>query len=240
MEDSMEEVDWLKIFVILVFAGLIIYLGNRFYPDMKWYFSPSLVIIVGTFFFWNFGRAILWKSRYNSYQVNVNGCHGSIYGNPEYIRDDSVRKGFVWAVFNLGHSTFPVSLRGKLKTLVVPADQLFPAGKGFNGQTLVQKYPLGSLPYPVHSYLRHNKNDFNLDNIFFGKYSQEYKDNSGNELDLHTQIMAKDTLIGVLQKTVEHDFGNFEEIKEFADRLSTNKTFVKKMVERVKGVNEEE
>ena len=240
MEDNLEDVNWLRVALYVSISGLIIFLGNHFYPDSKWFFPPSVVLIASFFFFMNVGKFILWKARYQSYQVLVNGCHGSIYGKPEYVSDPTMGDGFYWAIFNLGHSTFPVSLRGKLATLVVPANQVFPAGKSFIGLTLVQKTPIGSLPPPVHSYLRYNKESFNQDIIYYGKYSQAFRDNSSQMSDLDSQIRAKDILIGVLQKTIEHDFGNFEEIKEFASRMSGDRSFLQKMVSQVKKVKEDE
>ena len=245
MEDSFDEVDWFRIAIYIAVSGLMIWLGNHYYPDVKWFFPPAVVLIAGFFFLQQIGKGVIWKSRYSSYSVNVNGCHGSIYGKPEYIKDvvmtkEGDRKTFVWAVFNLGHSTFPISLRGKIATLVVPANQLYPVGKGFTGLTLVQKWPLGSLPPNVHRFLRNNSNDFNMENIFFGGFSQEYIDNSSEQADLKEQIIAKDILIGVLQKTIEHDFGNFEEIKEFSDRMSSNPTMIKKMISKVKNISKEE
>ncbi len=240
MEETFEDLNYIKIAFYVLACGLVVYLGNKFYPEVRWFFPPAVVLIAGFLFLSSIGRYILWKARYKSYQVVVNGCHGSIYGKPDYVPDSSVKKGFCWAVFNLGHSTFPVSLRGKLATLVIPADQIYSAGKSFMGLTLVQKFPLGGLPPKVNFFLRKNKEDFNLDVIYFGKYSQKFIDNSGDETDLSSQITAKDTLINVLNKTIEHDFGNFEEIKEFADRMTRDKTFVRKMIDKVKGVNDEE
>jgi hypothetical protein len=240
MDESMQDVNWLRIAFFLAFCGIIIYLGNRFYPEVKWFFPPAIVIIFGLVFAYGSGKWIIWRSRYYAYQVNVNGCHGSIYGKPEYIRDDSVRKGFVWAVFNLGHSTFPISLRGRLATLIVPADQIHEAGKGFNGVTLVHRTPIGNLPYPVHSFLRHNSDSYNLDVVYFGKYSKEYLDNSGLENDLNSQIESLNYLIGIYQKTIEHDFSHIEEIKVLSGLLAEKKGMVKAIVEKVKGVNDEE
>lgn len=239
MEETMDSVNWLKVSFMVAGCGLAIYLGNEFYPDVKWFFPPALVLIFAFIFFWGAGKWIVWMSRYKSYQVNVNGCHGSVYGKPEYVPDPSCGAGFVWAVFNLGHSTFPISLRGKLGTLVVPGNQVYPAGKGFVGLTLVQKWSLGSLPYPVQRFLRKNEADFNLDNIYFGKYSQEFVDKSGSERDLNAQITAQNNYIGVLEKTVEHDFGHFEEIKELSDRLNKTPNFIQKMTKKVMDKGEE-
>ena len=240
MEETVDNLTIFQITLFVLISGAVIYLGNTYYPDVKWFFTPSIVCIFLFVFFFSLGRGIIWKSRYHSYQINVNGYHGSIYGKPEYIKDDSVRQGFVWAVFNVGHSTFPISLRGKLGTLVVPADQIFPAGKGFIGLTLVQRYPLGGLPSKVHAYLRHNESSFNQQNIYFGRYSQSFFDNSVTQDGLQTQIKAKDTLIGVLEKAVESQFGAFEEIKEFADRINKTPSFIQKMTAKVKGKEDDE
>ena len=240
MEETFDNLDFFRMSLYVVVFIVALWIGNRFYPDVRWFFPPSVVLAFVLIFGSNFGKYILWKARYRCYQVCVNGCHGSIYGKPEFIPDSTMGEGFMWAVFNLGHSTFPVSLRGKLATLIVPADQLYSAGKSFIGLTLVQKWALNILPPDVSTFLRRNEEDFNLDNIYFGKYSQTFIDNSGKEMSLNSQINAKNSEIDILRKCMENKFGDFEEIKEFADRMNSNKGVIPKLINKVKGVGDED
>lgn len=226
--DSIDDFNFFKIGIwILVFIGYF-FLIRYMYPDGKYFFPFAVIHILAFLWFASIGKSVIWRSRAKGYQVTCDGVSGSIYGKPEYVADPSMGKDFHWAVFNLGYSHLP-PLRGKLGTLVVPADQVYPAGKNYVGLTLVQKYPFARLPSPVQFFLRRNKGDFNVENVFYGKYSQQFIDNSGVELSLNEQIEAKNSLIGVYQKTIEHDFEHFEEIKEFGDRLTGNKFSIKKL-----------
>lgn len=238
MSDTLDEVNWIK--VSFWAFGFLIYflLMKKFYPDGRYFFPYSIVHILGILWFMSIGKSILWRSRYSSYHVCVDGIHGSIFGKPEYVPDPSVGKGFHWAIFNLGFSLFP-PLRGKLATLVVPADQIFPAGKNFVGTTLVRRWQFDLLPHVVSSYLRDNSSDFNVDKIYFGKYSRYFVDNSGKELDLNTQIQAKDSLITSLRKTIEHDFAHYEQLKNMMDKVSGHKNVFRRILEKAKSDEEE-
>ena len=231
MQDSTDAINWIKVSFWTSIAVIFFFVVRHFYPDTQWFFPPSIVIIFSFIWFFSVGKSIIWVSRYRGYWVAVNGIAGSIYGKPEYISDPSMGKDFYWAVLNLGYSHFP-PLRGKLSTLVVPADQLYPAGKNYIGLTLVQLVPLSLIPPRVNNFLRRNESSFNLEKIYFGLYSQNFVDNSGNHEDLVLQLQAKDSYINVLQKAVENKFDTFEEIKEFADRLTGNKFSIKKLVSK--------
>lgn len=232
-----DDFDWVKIGFWTAVAFVYFFAYKHFYPDAKYFISHPLAHIVVVFFLVSGLGIIIWRSRYKANQVCVNGISGSIYGKPEPVSDPTMGEGFTWAVFNLGFSMLP-PLRGKLATLVVPWNQIYPAGKNYVGLTLVQKKPLESLPFKVVNFLRHNAGDFNLENVYFGQYSQEFIDNSGysddgkSELDLLSTIESQNTLLTQLQKIVEGKFDSFEELKELADRVSGKGGF-KKFLKRV-------
>lgn len=239
MVESADKLNWVKYAFWTAVIAFYIYAGAKWlFVDLKYYFPYAIVHVVAVLWFISIGTGIIWRSRYRGHHVTVNGVSGSIYGPPEYVPDPSMGKGFHWAVFNLGFSMLP-PLRGKLGTLVVPADQLYVAGKNYVGLTLAVRWPLGLVPNRVNFFLRQNEGDYNLNKIYFGKYSQQFIDNSGQEKDLNEQIKAKDSLINVLQKANENKFDGFEEIKEFADRMTGNKFSLKKFVGKVTKEDEE-
>lgn len=244
MDDTADSLNLVKFAFWSVIAIIYFFVLRFNFPDWLWYFPPSIVHIAFIIFFLSFGKSIIWRSRYLAPQVTVNGCHGSIRAVPEYIPDKSMGKGldgnvFKWAVFNLGYSHFP-PLRGKLKTLVVPADQLKRVGDSFNGMTLVSLRPLTSLPSPVTAYFREAVGEYNLDSIYYGKYSQHYQDTSGIEADLSAQIDSLNAHIDQLTRINRNKFGGFEELKELADRMNSGGGTLKKFFSKAFSKEEEE
>jgi hypothetical protein len=243
MEDTADNLNYYS-FAFWGIMFLIFFLVMRhIYPDGKYYFPYSIPWIFGIIWFVSVGKSILWRSRYYGHHVCVDGIHGSIYGKPDFVPDPSMNsdldKNFHWAVFNLGFSLLP-PLRGKLGTLVLPANQLYEAGKNYIALTLCRKWELSQLPHAVSSHLRDNSNDYNLENIYYGKYSRNFIDNSGMESDLNTQIRTKDALIDSLLQTIKNKFAHYEELKTLVDIVGGKENWFKKVLGRVKSKEEDE
>lgn len=239
MQDTAEDINWMRIFLWVAVAIMYFLLMRHFYPDGQYYFPWAVVHIAGFFWLYSLGKAVLWRSRYYGDHIVCDGISGSIYGTPVYVRDPSMGPTFHWAIFNLGFSLLP-PLRGKLATLVVPSDQLLKAGRNYLCLTLVRKKQYEQLPHVVASFLRDNQSDYNLETVYHGKYSRRYTDNSGVEIDLNAQIEAKDKLITNLRKTNEGDFMHYEQIKNLVDKLGGKKNFFKKVLDRMKSEEADE
>lgn len=137
---------------------------------------------------------VIWKGRYYMSQVCVNNFSGSILGRP-------IPKG-KYAIFNCGEVIDPIHFRGKIATLVVPKDQLRKAGRNYVGLTFVKKTPLLLLPTVVHRFLYHHESEYNLDNVYFGEYSEKFleaneelPDYEEEKLNMQKQLNVRDRMI---------------------------------------------
>lgn len=239
MDDAFDDINYLKMFFLVVFCGVIIYASNYFYPDVKWFFPPSIVVIAGVLAFIGSGKWVIWKSRYISDQFFCNGVHGSIYGDPIPVKDPLMGDDWVWAVIRLGYS-FPFTRKGKLAVAIVPWSHLHKCSSGLSSLDLVHKFPVRLLTPALQSFYRRNQDDFNWDKLYFGFVSQDFVDKSGDFNSLASQVKVLSALNSQYEQTIEHDFGSFESVKELSDRLNDRKGFLRSIVERVKSVGKEE
>ena len=221
---------WTFVFILYIYAG-----KEYIYVDMQYFVPYAVMHVFVLIFFVMIGGSIMWRSRYFGDHFVADGVSGSIYGSPIYVRDISMDTkdvpNFHWAVFNLGFSLLP-PMRGKIATAVIPAHMLVQAGKNYETLTMVQKKPINLCPYAVASYLRYNHDDFNLENIYFGKYSKKFVDNSDVGENKDVQIEALNSLITAQKKIIEDKFGDFETLKEFGDRITGSKYSLKGVLKR--------
>ena len=231
MNELTDDVNWTKIIFFTIGAFLYIYMMNKNYPDLQYYFPYAVVHVLSFIYFVNIGSAVKWKLRYKSPQFVAHGVHGSIQGKPEYIPDPTMGDGFHWAIINLGH-VGNTPLRGQLATAIVPANQLQEVGDSLEALTLVQLYPLNLLPAPVNFYLRQENSRFNTNQVYFGKFSKAFIDKSALQQDLQSQLNAKNSEINVLRKSQEGKFGDFEDIQEMAKRITGDKFSFKNIIKK--------
>jgi len=161
-----EETDNKELFELLL---MILIMG-------VWYLirrnSGDYIINHGLFeilLFWTLyasGEYILWRSRYFMSFVVCTGHSGSVGERPDVVGD--------YAIFACGEVYDPVHVRGKISTLVLPKKSIVRAGRNYISRVFVKKYPILSLPPEVHRYLYRRSNDFNIYNIYFGRWSEEF------------------------------------------------------------------
>jgi len=150
--------------LLLLLACALYYMLMRGRGD--YFINKALfeVFVVGSLYaFCEYG---FWVSRYKQPHVTVAGHCGSIQGRPHVVGD--------WAIFPCGFALYPVPLPGKISTLVVPKNQIRKAHRSFTGLTSVKPTPLLNLPPEVNSYVEGAGDTFNKENIFFGRYSEQF------------------------------------------------------------------
>jgi len=218
--ESVDDINARFIGFVILLCIVFFFVLRQIWPDVRWYFPPSIVIIFSIMFLYNFGKFIIWRSRYNSDHITVNGISGSIYGRPILITDPSRGEGFKWAVYNLGFSLLP-PMRGKLGTLVIPWNPDSKTGRNYIDKTKVTpNFPYEFLPSPVSSFLRRNQDDYNIHKVYYGIYSENFLEKNPNISDYEALIEAKETRIEQLTSIVEGRFDKFEEIRNFASRMA--------------------
>lgn len=237
MRDPMDDINPLKFLIVLIICVAFFLVQRHYYPDLRWYFPPSLVIIFGFFSLYFLGKSVWWKFRDGGYRVQVGGVSGSINGEPIQVKDPSKGKDFAWDLFPLG--AVP-PFKGKLGLLVVPHNQIYKTQGFYNGLTMTSRWNLFNLPAVVQQAIDNMPNEFNLDRIYFGEYSKDFIDNSGDEISLRDQLRAKDALISSLQKTNVNKFDHYEEIKNIVGKIGGDKNWFQKTLERLKKKDIEE
>lgn len=193
--------------------------------------------VIVALFVLSMGQAAFWISRYYMSRVTVNGFNGSILGVPVIIKD---KTGVDWAIFNTGNCQYPVPMRGKLATLVVPLCQLHQVGSNFIGTVFARRTPFRSLPNQVYLYLVHNKQDYNLTNVFFGYYNELLQSEDPELMDLHQILADKESQLNQRDDIIEGRFDTLVEIKKFADELTGNNFSLGKLLRRKKTADDEE
>lgn len=130
-------------------------------------FQDRSIVWFGVIFVLYFGSEFLiWASRYYMPQVTVNGHSGSIYGRPHIVGE--------WAIFGTGVNFLPFPMPFRLGTLVVPRKHLMRAGPNIVGLTHVSKCDVHELPEKVYDYCTKNKGEFNINNVYFGSYTEYF------------------------------------------------------------------
>lgn len=165
------------------------------------------------------GKVAVWFSRYYMPKVCVNNFSGSILGKPVSIKDDN---GVDWAIFNTGESLEPVHLRGKLATLIVPLSAIKELGSNWAGSVFVKKTPLNFTPPVAYNYLVHHSEDYNLENVYFGKFSTDFETTEPVISDYEEKIQALHSQINFRNDIIENRNDQLFEMYELGKKLSGN------------------
>lgn len=188
--------DKVPILLIMILGACVWYLLFKDTGDYTHNKAITQIFIV--FFLYFVGEAVFWNARYHMPQVTVNGLSGSFNHRPVVVGD--------YAIYSLGETIKPVYVSGKLSgepTLIVPVAHIKRAGKYHVGLTFVKITPLLNLPKHVFKYLFAHQRDFNIDDIYFGKYTEEFTQNHIDELpdieslteNFNRQINERDQII---------------------------------------------
>jgi hypothetical protein len=228
--------------LLFIFVACLYFLIRRGHGD--YYISKALTEIFVVAFLIISSQTVLWVSRYYMPHVTVNGLSGSILGRPTIIKGSGTRKGSglvseSWAVFNTGESLEPVHIRGKLATLIIPYSQLRRAGRNFVARTFVRKVPFHSVPPCVYSYLVHYSGDYNTENIFFGKFTEEFEADNPNIMDQEAHIQQLNTQVNLRGDLLEGRNDMLVEMKKFAEEMSGSRKKWFEIFKRSKEADEE-
>lgn len=238
MRDPIEDINPVRVVIVVIFSVAFFLVQRHYWPDLYVYIPPSLLIIGGCFTVYFLGKSIWWKFRDTGYRVQVGGVSGSINGPPALVPDPSRGKGFYWALYGLG--AVP-PFKGKLALLVVPYHQIY-VDQGFHsGLTMVRPWSKFRLPSVVQKWLDDYPTEFNSEKVFFGCYSRSFIDRSGEkEMAKEEQLRAKDSLIGVLEKSNVNKFDHYEDLKNIMGKVTGEENWFKKTLRRLKKKEEEE
>lgn len=214
-----EENDTFINVIIFVFFAIIFYLAGEYFKwgfytikvSITWIFSVAFCMITG--------QTLMWISRYFMPHFTANGVSGSILGRPIRIRD---KDGMEWAVFNLGECLEPFHFKGKISTAVCPWSQLNRAGRNYIAKTFMRRVLPGSIPSVVYNFLQHNKDDFNVKIIYYGKFDEEFLHKNPEISDYEDKIASLNTRINLDKDIIEGRNDVLVEMKKFADEMSGN------------------
>ena len=237
MRDPRQDFNPVRAF-LFTFASIGFFLVmQKYYPDLRWFFPPSLVIIFGLISMMLVAKSIWWKFRDTGFRVQAGGVSGSILGEPFVKADPSMGKGFKWAIFGLG--AVP-PFKGRMGVLVVPLHQVYKVQGFYNSLTLVTRWNKFHLPSVVQEFFEENPEEFNLDFIYYGKHSQDFIDNSSEYSSSHEeQLKAKDSIISSIQLSNKNKFSHFEELKNVVDKVGGKTNTFQRMLEAVKKKEED-
>jgi hypothetical protein len=230
-QDNNDNVMKFLMFVVLAIVYWYIRKDSGDYSLSKGIFEIIVVV-----FAWIAGQTVIWISRYNMPSVTVNNFSGSTLGYPVVVFGDDGQK---WAIFNTGEYLKPFHGRGKLATLIVPANQVHSVGRNFVAKTFVQKINLNELPHQVYQYLKHYESDFNIEVVYFGKYDEPFIHKNPEVEDYESQIVRYNQQINIRNDLLEGRNDMLLESKRFADEMTGNKTTLLDIFKRKKESDEE-
>lgn len=174
---------------------------------------------------------VIWLSRYYSNHVTCNGFSGSIDGRPVIVGD--------WCIFACGTAKYPVYIEGKLATLIIPKIHVNRAGRNYVSKTLVSRFPFENLPHDIGSYIYHNRDHYNLKNIYFGKFSEEFVHNNPEILDYEDKIEKLQRAVNERNLIIERDHDIVVEKVKVAKEIVKDESLGSKFKQMFKR-NEEE
>ncbi len=215
-----EKLDSLSVSKVIVFTliGIVYYLIRR--DSGEYYMSKPIMEILVFSFFVVAGQTILWWSRYYMPHVTVNGASHSILGRPIVLQDKDKSE---WLVFNCGESLEPFHFRGKLGTLVVPKPSMKRAGRNYVGLPFVKRTPVLALPKVVSRYLFRNKDQYNIEKIMFGRYTEEFLIDNPQIPDFEDVRENLLTQINLLTRVIEGNNDHLLEMMEMARSITGEK-----------------
>ncbi len=238
MRAPLENTNWVKVVFTVVLCTAFFFVQRHYWPDLYWRGPPALFLIIGGVYALTIGKTLWWRFRDGGYRVQVGGVSGSINGPPILVSDPSVGKGFKWALYGLG--AVP-PFKGKLGLLVVPYNQMYVSQGFHSGLTMTQRWNVFTLPAVVQKLLGEIPDEFNLDVIHFGRYSQEFIDRSGvGELSKDDQLSAKDSLIRDLDETNKNKFEHLEQTQNLFTKMGGKRSWFQKVLEGLKKKEETE
>lgn len=221
MTDQFETEDFTTKLVMLIFFAVLYFIFRAKIQQAGDYSitKPIVEIFVVIFLIFT-SQTVVWISRYYMPKVAVNNFSGSILGRPVVIKD---RYDQSWALFNTGEYLEPFHGKGKLATLVIPLEHLRQAGKNFLGLTFVRIIPAKKLPPVVYSYLMHHSVDYNLQRVYFGKFTEEFQQDNPEAIDYELQIQSLQQQINLRDDLLEGRNDELVEMKKFAEEMSGSK-----------------
>jgi hypothetical protein len=242
--------DSLSPVLVFIFFSILYYLVRANIQEAGFYEirQPAVEIFVIAFLIVS-GQTIMWISRYFMPHVAVNGFSGSILGRPTYISQKYKSKDkdnqektldYTYAVFNTGESLEPFHIKGKLATLIVPSVALKRAGQNYLASTFVKKFPVKFLPPDVYNYLIHHENDYNLENIYFGNFDEEFASENPDVTNFQDLLDASHSQTNFLRNILEGRNDDIKEVYELGKTLAGNDDkWYQKLVRRSKTADEE-
>lgn len=212
-----ENSSTIKIAFFIAVATIYYFLRK---PSGDYSIQKPVVEVAVILLFWSLSSFWIWISRYNMPHVTSNNFNGSILGRPVVLKDiNSVE----WLVFNTGDHLEPIYGPGKLATLILPKNGTYRAGKNYVSRTFVSKTPINFLPPIVFRYLYHNQNNYNTENIFFGKFAEESIDENKDTPKYEHLIQNLNSQVNERDKIIERDNDTLVEMKKMAEEVTGQK-----------------
>ncbi len=241
MTSNVEDLNWFRI-LFFVFAGfLAIMIFNKVIfpsPEQVATFPYGVIIVFGFFIATALVQAIDWRSRYGHHRhVTVDGFSGS-FKRYHLVPDKSIHPDFKWMVISTGYSEHPFPTEGKLATLIVPAKQVIESGDNLVGVTHVNKTDV--VPHVVSAFFRRYKGDFNVENVWYGRYSRRFRDLSGVDEDLVTEVESLNHLVDQYRKHQKRDFGSVQEFVNISEKLLRKRGVASIVREKIREKPEDE
>ena len=137
----------------------------------QYYVNKGLQEEIIFFLFFFSSLYMFWFFRYWMPHVTCHNFSGSIGRDPYVVGK--------YCIFPCGEVFEPVHMKGKLHTLVLPKAHVKKVGRNFIAPNYVKKTPLLNLPEDVHRFIYRRPEEFNMDIIFAGEYTEKFiKDHS--------------------------------------------------------------
>lgn len=176
------------------------------------YFVKKALLEVGVILLLIFaGEYAFWFFRYYMPHVTANGFCGSIGARPYVVGD--------YAIFPCGEVYEPFHLQGKLHTLVVPKKHVLRSGRNFISLIQVKKTPMIQLPEEVHRFLYHNQEKFNIAQIYYGEYTEEFRHENEVLPDFEEERANLRKQINMRNRIIEGDNDMLVEVMKTAREL---------------------
>lgn len=218
-----EGINWNSFFVIEIIIIVIIK-----YNDIETTTTSAIflytIIWLGIFMS---AETYIWQSRYNVGQIIADNFHGSF--DPSKV----VQKGR-YSIFQIGYVKYPVPMDGKLQTLILPTDNIKKFKDCWVSNCFVErKHPI-SIPIICTKFLSKMSNDYNMQNIWFGDFSNEILfrnkevEKLKEELDLVNIVSTKQ------QKALEDVHEYHEEFFETSTNISNKENKIQAFMNKIK------
>ncbi len=214
----------------IAFGLILYYLFRR--NSGEYFINKALFEIIIFCLLYFASEFSFWYYRYFMPHVVTNNFTGSIGGRPVPVGD--------YFIFQCGEVFDPIHLKGKLATLVVPKNHMVRAGKNYMSRVFVQKRTLVQFPEIIQRYIYHHSDNFNINNMFFGEYTEEFL-HINEELPEYLEERANfNKQINIRNRMIEGDNDLLVEQMETARELGEKSKFSGFLPFKKKKVEDEE